>query len=62
MSDEKELLFPNGLFEYEHTITPEESERLGRELAKRIQEDHIRVFGGCTVLCWRPKKDNESPA
>jgi hypothetical protein len=39
------------------TITPEEGERIARDLQRQYIEDHIRQFGGVTLLCLRPKKD-----
>jgi hypothetical protein len=42
-----------------HVIPLEVQEQIARDLAKRAQEDHIRMFGSCTVLCLRPEKAEE---
>jgi hypothetical protein len=38
-------------------IPLEVQEQIARDLAKRIQEEHIRTFGSCTVVVWRPNKE-----
>jgi hypothetical protein len=53
---------PNELFNDDwvnewHVIPLEEQERIARDLAKRMQEEHIRMFGSCTVVCLRSKEE-----